>query len=363
MQLCQGTMGFAVCCHNVLVYVDCKKALSLPVKHLLDACNASVALVHSIHTYGACKFDHAAGAAEAQTSHSSCFDARCLAYAHNAVCHHFTSWHACHAEGQARVPAPQAPGLDKTESKGEAAAMEITEHCVTLPPNAAAGKQKQQSLPGNGVSASLTGSISPDGMQARHADSKASAAALSQEGNADHGKAMSSSWEVKSNAADAQQVMGSHAMNAVFFTNSAEDALAPREDIIDAMPSVAAVAARDHVQQGSARGTKPAEKRLLDPQPGDDLHGVQKKACPERAGTSSSRDVVTYEVWVLVTSCTSCAALNSHLPNRQLLFAVKLQDGQLFGTLCNMCDTYSETMAQVDDHALSAKSNSLFMYT
>ena len=50
MQLCQGTMGFAVCCHNVLVYVDCKKALSLPVKHLLDACNASVALVHSIHT-------------------------------------------------------------------------------------------------------------------------------------------------------------------------------------------------------------------------------------------------------------------------------------------------------------------------
>ncbi len=202
--------------------------------------------------------------------------------------------------------------------------METIECCVTLPPNAAAGKRTQQSLPGNGVSASLTGSISPDGMQARHADSEASAAALSQEGNADHSKAMSSSWEVKSNAADAQHVMGSRALNAVFFTNSAEGALAPRDD---AMPSIAAVALRDHVQQGSARGTKPGEKRLLDPQPDDDLYGGQKKPCQERAGTGSSRDVVKYEVWVLVTSCTSCAALNSHLPNRQLVFALKLQDG------------------------------------
>ncbi len=81
-------MGFAVCCHNVPVNVDCTKALSLPVKRLLDACNASVALVHSMcpHRYGACKFHHAAGAAEAQMSHDSCFDVRCLAYAHNAVC-------------------------------------------------------------------------------------------------------------------------------------------------------------------------------------------------------------------------------------------------------------------------------------
>ena len=240
------------------------------------------------------------------------------------------------------MPAPQAPGLGKAGSKGEAAAVEITERCVTSPPNRAADRQTQQSLPGNGVSASLAGSISPDGMQAGHADSEASAAALSQGGNADHGKAMSSSWVVQSNAADAQQVMGSRAMNAVFFTNSAEGALAPRDDT---MPSIEAVAARDHVQQGSARGTKPAEKRLLDPQPSDDSYDGQKKPCPERAGTSSSRDVVTYEVWVLVTSCTSCAALNSHLPNRQLVFAVKLQDGRLFGTLCNMCDMYSECLS------------------
>ncbi len=358
-------MGFAVCCHNVPVNVDCTKALSLPVKHLLDARNASVALVHSMcpQRYGACKFYTLQGLLKHKcpTVLALMSDALHM-HTLRCVCHQFTLWRACHAEGQVRVPAPQASGLGKTGSKGEGAAMENTERCVTSLPNAAAGKQTQQSLPGNEVSAaaSLTGSISPDGMQARHADSEASAAALSQEGNADHGKAMSSSWEVKGNAADAQHVMGSRTLDAVLFTNSAEGALAPRDD---AMPGIAALASRNHAQQGSARGTKPAEKRLLDPQPGDDLHGGQKKPCPERAGTSSSRDVVTYEVWVLVTSCTSCAALNSHLPNRQLVFVVKLQDGRLFGTLCNMCDMYSETMAQVDDHASSAKSNSLFMYT
>ncbi len=222
------------------------------------------------------------------------------------------------------MAAPRASGLGKTGSKGEAAAIETIKRCVTLPPNAAAGKRTQQSLPGDGVSASLTGSISSGGMQARHADSEASAAALSQGGNADHGKAMLSSCDVKGNAADAQHVMGNSALNAVFLTNSAEGALASRDD---AMPSIAAVAARDHVQQDSARGTKPAKQHLLDQQQGDDSYGGQKKPCRERAGTSSSRDVVTYEVWVLVTSCTSCAALNSHLPSSQLVFAVKLQDG------------------------------------
>ncbi len=350
-------MGFAVCCHNVSLNVDCTKALSLPVKRLLDACNARAALMHSMcsQRYGACKFNTLQGLLKHKCPTILALMSDALAYARNAVCMP-SSWHACHAEGQVRVPAPQAPGLGKTGSRGEAAAMENTERsrCVTSPPNAAAGKQTQQSLSGNEVSAaaSLTGSISPDGMQARHADSEAGAAALSQEGIADHGRAMSSSWEVKSIAADAQHVMGGRALNAVFFTNSAEGALAPRDD---AMPSIAAVAARYHVQQGSATGTKSAEKRLLGPQPGDDSYGGQKKPCPERAGTSLSRDVVTYEVWVLLTCCTSCAALNSHLPSRQLLFAVKLQDGRLSGTLCNMCDMYSETMAQVVDHASSAK--------
>lgn len=58
------------------------------------------------------------------------------------------------------MAAPRASGLGKTGSKGEAAAIETIKRCVTLPPNAAAGKRTQQSLPGDGVSASLTGSIS-----------------------------------------------------------------------------------------------------------------------------------------------------------------------------------------------------------
>ncbi len=68
--------------------MNCTKALSLPVKCPLDACNASAALVHTMctHRHGACNCHQAAVAAGAQTSRRSYFDVRCLAHAHNAVC-------------------------------------------------------------------------------------------------------------------------------------------------------------------------------------------------------------------------------------------------------------------------------------
>ena len=198
------------------------------------------------------------------------------------------------------MPAPKASDLGKAGNKGEAAALQTVRCFIPLLPNATTGKQAQQSLPSKAVSASLTGSVSSHDVQARHAGSEASAGGRTQRGNADHDKATSSPSEVEGNATGACHVMGNNALDSAFLASIAEGALASRNEIV---PSSEAVAARDHVQQGSAKGTKPVKKRFFDQQQGVDSLAGQKKTCYEMAGTSSSRDAVKYEVQRPVTSC------------------------------------------------------------